>query len=483
MRWLGLRLRIALALVASVVVACGVLTVTTTQWAAENREQFVAQQVGTAVSVDAEWLLESLNRDPTARHLADLTANRPFGADEQGGEGLLIGLPSRTAAFRPDQAEQYVSFDNDVPLQDRLAGCLEDAVDGLRTEESSPGSYSWWSRTCGGHVIGYAMVVAPEKATVPLWLVVRARALSEVADLVPGLGSTLVTYSVAISLAALAVAGLLAARVARPLTVAREMAERVAAGTLDVRVPVRGRDEVARMSVAVNSMADRLTAQIRELEHANEVQRRFTSDVAHELRTPTAALLASAEALGNPETRDAAAAQVAPQLRRLAGLTEDLLEINRMDAGRAEVLPGPVDVVDLVAEVVADAGAGGISVTAPGSLVVSVDAARLRVIVRNLVANALQHGRPPVEVDVDERVAGVRISVHDSGSGVPEELRERVFDRFVRGDEARHGASSGLGLAIASENARLLGGILRLDEDGATFVLDLPAPTELSESG
>jgi two-component system sensor histidine kinase MtrB len=66
---------------------------------------------------------------------------------------------------------------------------------------------------------------------------------------------------------------------------------------------------------------------------------------------------------------------------------------------------------------------------------------------------------------------------------VPEELRERVFDRFVRGDEARHGTSSGLGLAIAAENARLLGATLRLDADGATFVLDLPTPTHAELSG
>jgi signal transduction histidine kinase len=474
-RWLGLRLRVALALVASVVLACWALTVTTTQWAADNRAQVVAQQVETAVSVDAGWLVQSLERNPSAQHLADLTGNRPFGADEQGGDGLLIGLPTRTTPFRPGQVEQYVSVTTGAPLQERIAGCLADGVDALRTEESSPGSSTWSSRSCDGYVIGYAMVVAPEKATVPLWLLVRARALSELSDPVPGLGSTLVTYSVAISLAALAVAGLLAAGVARPLTRARTMAEAVAAGDLDVRIPVRGRDEVARMATAVNTMADRLTAQIAELEHANETQRRFVSDVAHELRTPTAALLASAEALGDPATRDAAARQVAPQLRRLAGLTEDLLELGRMDAGHAVVASERIDLVDLVREVVAETDAGGaVALTGPTSLELSTDPARARVVVRNLVANALQHGSPPVEVAVDGGAAGTRISVHDSGSGVPEDLQEWVFDRFVRGDESRHGASSGLGLSIARENARLLGGDLELRPDGRTFVLTLP---------
>ena len=67
------------------------------------------------------------------------------------------------------------------------------------------------------------------------------------------------------------------------------------------------------------------------------------------------------------------------------------------------------------------------------------------------------------------------MSVTDEGEGVPADLRERVFDRFVRGDEARHGSSSGLGLAIAAENARLLGGTLTLDAGGRTFLLTLPA--------
>ncbi len=230
------------------------------------------------------------------------------------------------------------------------------------------------------------------------------------------------------------------------------------------------------MSTAVNTMADRLTGQISELEQANEAQQRFVSDVAHELRTPTAALLASAEALEHPETRDEAAVLIAPQLRRLAGLTEDLLEISRMDAGRAHVEPSRIDLMDLVNEVIDDCGRPtDVSLVGCFPLEVSTDPARLRVIVRNLVANALQHGVPPVTIRAESKETSVTVSVTDEGTGVPAALRERVFDRFVRGDEARHGSSSGLGLAIAAENARLLGGTLTLDADGRTFLLTLPA--------
>ena len=232
-----------------------------------------------------------------------------------------------------------------------------------------------------------------------MWLVVRARDLSGTDDPIPDLRKTLITYSAVIGVAGLLVAGLLASIVARPLTNARAMAESVAEGDLDVRIPIRGRDEVARMSTAVNTMADRLTGQISELEQANETQQRFVSDVAHELRTPTAALLASAEALEHPETRDEAAVLVAPQLRRLARLTEDLLEISRMDAGRAHVEPSRIDLMDLVNEVIDDCGApSDVSLVGCFPLEVSTDPARLRVIVRNLVANALQHGAPPVTI-------------------------------------------------------------------------------------
>jgi two-component system sensor histidine kinase MtrB len=323
--------------------------------------------------------------------------------------------------------------------------------------------------------MGYALAEASADNAIPMWLIVRARNLTGADDPIPDLRKTLITYSVVIGVAGLLVAGLLASIVARPLSTARVMAESVAGGDLGMRIPISGRDEVARMSTAVNTMADRLTEQISQLEQANETERRFVSDVAHELRTPTAALLASAEALEHPETRDEAAVLVVPQLRRLAKLTEDLLEVSRMDAGRAHVEPSRFDLMDLVSEVIDDCGSPA-SVQLVGSfpLEMFTDPTRLRVIIRNLVANALQHGSAPVTIRADGSDGCVVVSVTDAGPGVPPALRERVFDRFVRGDEARHGPSSGLGLAIASENARLLAGTLTLDADGRTFLLNLP---------
>lgn len=263
-------------------------------------------------------------------------------------------------------------------------------------------------------------------------------------------------------------AGLLTRRLAR----AGAVASRLATGDLDARVRAGGSDEVAALGDQLDTMADRVQASI-------EQHRRFVSDTAHELRTPTAALLAQATALESPLTRDAAAAEVVPQLRRLSGLTEDLLLLSRFDAGRETLRTRPVDVGALVRGVVSDiAPADTVTVTADTGEA-EIDPARVGVVVRNLVANALQHGQAPVGVRVGLDQDTVRIEVDDAGEGVPEELRGSLFDRFVRGDQSRHSdsdsPSTGLGLALARENARPHGGDVTLDADGRRFTAVLRA--------
>lgn len=470
MKRLGLRARIMASLIVVVAGACTALTLTTISWATQNRDDQLRREMEQAASVDTEWVVAAVERHPQARQYSDLGTDRPtFGS--QPGEALIIPLISTQVDLH--LATQY-AFDSETPLTQRVPECLVPKMP-LMDIEMGPGNSLAWSTACGNNLVTYGLVEPQSGAAVHRWLTVRVLDLTRIDDPVAGLATTLITFSAAIVLVGVFVAWLLASMVSRPLTTARAMAESVAGGRLDVRLPVVGRDEVAGMSAAVNTMADKLTDQITELEQANESQRRFVSNVAHELRTPTAALLASAEALEHPETRDQAAALVAPQLRRLAGLTEDLLEISRIDAGRAELQLSRVDLTDLMDEVIDDCGdPASVRLIAPRPLEVTTDPTRLRVVVRNLVANALQHGVPPVTVTVSRRDEYVRVSVTDEGAGVPSALRDHVFDRFVRGDQARHGSSSGLGLAIAAENVRLIGGTLVLEPDGRTFLLSLP---------
>ncbi|MFT3877815.1 MAG: HAMP domain-containing sensor histidine kinase [Propioniciclava sp.] len=468
-------------MVAAVVAACGALTLTTTAWAADQHRQNLGRQLEGLVMRDVAELRNALAVDPSARTLDALEAAgwRGYEGDDRLPSELLLIPPESGEANHgqslpvPDPERALVArLVNDWgPVSRTRPECLQRP---MRVTLGSPGSTGWWTEPCGRFLIslGVFQPAVGQDQEIP-WMVVRTLNLDEQADPVPALQRTLQVRSAFIVVASAMLAFALAGSVIRPISRAGRMAEAVAAGGLSARIPVVGDDDVAAMSRAVNTMADRLTGQIAELERVNEAQRRFVSDVAHELRTPTAALLASAEALRDPATRDEAAALVAPQLVRLSALTEDLLEISRMDAGRAPVVTSRIDLVDLIAEVIGDAGVE-IVYTGPSELPLTTDPVRARTVVRNLVANAVQHGEPPVVVGLVCDDARVTVEVHDGGAGVPDALRGRVFDRFVRGDESRHGASSGLGLAIAAENARLLDGSLTLEPDGSTFRLTLP---------
>jgi len=472
MKWLRLEVRILIALVLAVVGACWALTITTTEWATQDLEAQLHQRAQSAVELDTGWVSDGI--ETSSGTIQKLTPSSLPGAVLAGAEGLLIPFPTSSPKVNLAAARQYSTID-DYQTPQRIPQCYQ-PQEWKDLTEVGPGQDQVWTEDCGGWVMGFGFLSTNTSPGPYGWLVAVAMPRDVITDPVPELRATLVNNSVYVVAAAVFIAFVLSAMVVYPLNRSRAMAEAVAGGDVEVRLPVHGHDAIGRMSAAVNTMADRLTGQITELEQANEAQRRFVSDVAHELRTPTAALLASAEALDHPATRDAAAVLVAPQLRRLATLTEDLLEISRLDAGRAHVEPNRVDLMDLLSEVVADCGTPkDVGLVGCFPLEVSTDPARLRVIVRNLVANALQHGSPPVTITADASEERVTVSVTDKGRGVPAELRERVFDRFVRGDEARHGPSSGLGLAIAAENARLLGGTLSLHADGRTFLLSLPS--------
>jgi two-component system sensor histidine kinase MtrB len=269
--------------------------------------------------------------------------------------------------------------------------------------------------------------------------------------------------------------GLLAARrIQRRVRVAAGAARTLGSGALDTRLPVQGRDEFADLAGSFNSMAQRLGESIEELRRKDEQQRQFVADVAHDLRTPMAVLIAASDGLDGPE-RDRSAELIGTQTRRLSALVEDLLEMSRFDAGAAEFRPEPVDLQALCVDVTEMVGAD-IPVAADGDAVVTGDPRRLHTIVRNLVSNALHHGAPPITITIDGAAEHeVRVAIRDHGPGLPPELAAKVFDRFVRGDRSRRSEGSGLGLAIAYENAVLHGGRIDVSSPGgAEFTLVVP---------
>ncbi|MFJ3837985.1 sensor histidine kinase [Streptomyces sp. NPDC090054] len=256
-------------------------------------------------------------------------------------------------------------------------------------------------------------------------------------------------------------AGLLARR----LRQVSETAGRISAGDLDARTgPTGGRDEVSDIAATVDLMADSLSRRLR-------TERRFTADVAHELRTPVGGLLATVDLLPAGETEDLLRARV----RDLRGLVEDLLEISRLDGGAEQPVRARVPLGAVVTEAVARTGVGAeVTVTAPGTApTVETDPRRLERIVGNLVLNAHRHGGTPVRVTVEGRTVVVR----DHGPGFPPDLLRDGPRRFHTG-AAERGTGHGLGLTIALGQARVLGADLRLDnapDGGAVATLRLPA--------
>ncbi|GGX21704.1 two-component sensor histidine kinase [Streptomyces malachitofuscus] len=302
----------------------------------------------------------------------------------------------------------------------------------------------------------------------------------------------LVTAAQAGALAALLLAlvpALLAARsVLRPVRRLRHGAERITAGELGTRLDADGHDELAALTRSFNTMAGTLEKDDAELRRMEAQARRFAADVAHELRTPLAAMSAVTEVLDEdaasgvlpPDTADAVRL-ISAETRTLARLVEDLMEVSRFDAGAAQVHLEDVDLRTVVAKTLQVRGwTGDERVTAllHEPVPVRVDPRRIDVVLANLVGNALRHGRPPVTVSARAGHDRARLTVTDHGPGIPEESLPHVFERFYKADTARtRSEGSGLGLALAYENAVLHGGTLTAANapgKGAVFTLTLP---------
>jgi signal transduction histidine kinase len=286
---------------------------------------------------------------------------------------------------------------------------------------------------------------------------------------------------------AAAVGLLLARRTLGPVARASDAARSLAEGLLETRLPVESDDEFGRWATSFNEMAQALEDKIAALSEARERERRFTSDVAHELRTPVAALVSEASLLRDHLDRMPAEARRPAELlvqdvARLRRLVEDLMEVSRLDAGAATVRTEPIDLAELVRACVRARGwEGSVDVRAEPLGLLS-DRRRVERVAANLIGNAVEHGGRDVMVRVGRDDRWALIEVSDRGGGIPAENLPHVFERFYKADASRTGPGSGLGLAIALENARLLGGDIRVWSEpgqGTRFTFLLPVSERL----
>ena len=282
-------------------------------------------------------------------------------------------------------------------------------------------------------------------------------------------------------LLALAVTQLLAVGMTSPLRQMTEAARRMATGDYAVRVTDSARDEVGQLGRAFNTMA-------RDLATVDRQRRELVANVSHELRTPLTALCAVLENLLDgvtPRDPRSLAAALA-QAERMVGLVEDLLDLARVDAGKAPLSPQPVPLGPLLEDAVAEVRVLGRAVeydvrVVPPGLVARADPARLRQLVANLLDNASRHSPAggTVVVGAMQVADQYRLEVHDQGPGIAAEDRERAFEPFGTLSATQGGGGTGLGLAIARWVTELHGGTIRFlepepGEAGARVRVDLP---------
>ena len=266
-----------------------------------------------------------------------------------------------------------------------------------------------------------------------------------------------------------------------PLRRMERAASAMAKGDLDERVPVSSQDEVGRLAVAFNQMAD-------ELAEVDRQRRDLVANVSHELRTPISALRATLENLddGVVQPDPPLIATMLAQTERLQRLVGQLLDLSRLESGATPLHLLRFPVADLL-EAVADEGAlHAPSVTftvdvEPAMLALDGDPERLHQVIANLTDNAARFTPEGGEIVLRARRDGevVRLEVLDEGPGIPPEVMSRVFERFYRTDDSRSRdeGGSGLGLAIARWVVDLHGGRIRAEArepHGCRMVVELP---------
>jgi signal transduction histidine kinase len=280
-----------------------------------------------------------------------------------------------------------------------------------------------------------------------------------------------------------ALALFLSYRLLVPVHALTQAAGRLAQGDLTQRVQAKGNDELAQLGQAFNHMAA-------SLQQSEENRRAMTADIAHELRTPLAVQRAHLEALQDgiylptPENL----ALVLDQNLLLTRLVDDLRTLALAESGQLSLDFQPVDLIATIQGSIdqfapqADARQVKIQLDSPGQCPkIMADPARLIQIFGNILSNALRYtpNAGSIELAIACQAEKVRIIIHDSGSGIPEESLPHIFERFYRGDRSRSRSEggSGLGLAIARQLAQAHGGELTAANhplNGAVFTLTLP---------
>ena len=448
-------------------------------------ESSISDTKATVYALQYQFLLAGKSPTAIRKAISDLSTN-----------GTVFGTATNTAPyliFIPAPGTSVIK-QNYTTVSAFLTGQMvpNNLRKATRSDSNIHSAYKKITNTFGltsEVLIAGSQIQIPEVGNYELYLLFNLdnqnKTLQIVANSLIATGSALVFLVALVTL-------LVVRQVVRPVRDAVKTAEALASGDLGKRMDVHGDDEIARLGIAFNEMANSLQLQINRLENLSSVQQRFVGDVTHELRTPLTTLRMAAGLIHSSRKEFDSTLQrsielMMLQLDRFERLLEDLLEISRFDAEVAVIEPVEFDICLLTANsienlrMVANEAGAHIELDRPAdSIYIKGDIRRVERILRNLLKNAIDHAEAkPINVIIRQDEHAVAVSVRDHGIGLEKESAVRVFDRFWRADPSRsrvHGGT-GLGLSIALEDARLHNGELEVYGEpgrGANFVLTLP---------
>lgn len=282
---------------------------------------------------------------------------------------------------------------------------------------------------------------------------------------------------------ALLLSFVLSRRILAPVKALTQAARRLGKGDFSQRVHTADKGEVGELAQSFNSMAD-------DLETAEQLRRNMVADVAHELRTPLSNLSGYLEAMrdGVIKPDGDAILSLSEEASALSRLVDDLQELSLADAGELKLACQKEDISKLIKQAVAvwqpQAATKGLTLATntPENLPsINIDSHRIRQVLYNLLENSLVHTGPggTITVRAWQQDNQVRVSVTDTGEGIPPRALPQIFERFYRVDKSRTRATggSGLGLTIAKRLVEAHGGRISVESKlgkGSTFTFDLP---------
>lgn len=476
----------------------------------------VAGTISTLLVLDRQHAHDAQRLDNAVRKIASMRSLLP--------DFLRSANPRATQQWQTVYRELGPLL-NDLPARDERAEAIKSAI--IQEQVSLGKLFEHLSRANGGTPISMEMreMVTGQLGVRSASMVSDVLTIRDLRDRQIGAEKRWGTAAVAVSVAVLvgvilALMRIMYRRIAVPIAKLELAAGRMSAGHLDQPVAVAGSDDVvalarsfdhmrsalrdrlrdlgetkARLEDANTNLEQRVVDRTRELAEANEAKSRFFANVSHELRTPLALIL-------GPVDEILADRELPPEHRRdlevvrrnaqtLLAYVIDLLDLSRFDAGRMQLAYSEADlarIVRLVADHFSSASSQrGIDlyVTAPETLAAQVDSAKIGRVLFNLMSNAFKHlpdrgGRVKVALSADAGKA--TIEVVDNGPGIPRDMRAKIFERFVQGNDPQRSAGTGLGLTIANEFVAQHGGSIVVEDapggTGALFrvVLPLVAP-------